>query len=177
MGDSLVHQPHDKLFTTVFSDPAEAASFFKAYLPKSLTDIIDWNTLVPKETSFVDEEFRDSESDLLFLVKLKKTGNRKQEKFLYLLFEHQSRPHKWMRLRMLKYKCRIWDESFKDFPKQKGLIPIVPVVFYQGKTAWNYKTEFSSLYLHKLPDMSFAPDFGHFLVDQSGWADDEIRGP
>ncbi|MCP4344610.1 MAG: Rpn family recombination-promoting nuclease/putative transposase [Desulfobacterales bacterium] len=174
----LIQNPNDKLVRTVFSDPAEAGSFFQAYLPESLTERIDWNTLTLKETSFVDEEFRNSESDLLFHAMLKKTGKEEKqgEIFLYLLFEHQSAPQKWMRFRVLKYKCRIWDESFKEFPKQKGLVPIVPVVFYQGKTAWNYETKFSDLYLCELPDMSFAPEFSHFLVDQSGWADDEIRG-
>ncbi|MCP4107405.1 MAG: Rpn family recombination-promoting nuclease/putative transposase, partial [Desulfobacteraceae bacterium] len=174
----LIQNPNDKLIRTVFSDPAEAGSFFQAYLPESLTERIDWNTLTLKETSFVDEEFRDSESDLLFHAMLKKTGKEEKqgEIFLYLLFEHQSTPQKWMRFRVLKYKCRIWDESFKEFPKQKGLVPIVPVVFYQGKTAWNYETKFSDLYLCEMPDMSFAPEFRHFLVDQSGWADDEIRG-
>jgi hypothetical protein len=52
-----IHQPHAKLFETVFSDPVEAVSFFQAYLPDALTTRIDWNTLVLKENSFIDEEF------------------------------------------------------------------------------------------------------------------------
>jgi Putative transposase, YhgA-like len=32
-----IHQPHAKLFETVFSDPVEAVSFFQAYLPDALT--------------------------------------------------------------------------------------------------------------------------------------------
>ncbi len=40
-----LHNQHDKLFKTVFSDPNEAASFFKSYLPTSLVDQIDWTSL------------------------------------------------------------------------------------------------------------------------------------
>ncbi len=52
--------------------------------------------------------------------------------FLYLLFEHQSKPDRWMRFRLLKYMCRIWEESFKQNPEQTELPLILPVVFYQG---------------------------------------------
>jgi predicted transposase/invertase (TIGR01784 family) len=101
-----IHQPHAKLFETVFSDPVEAVSFFQAYLPDAMTARIDWNTLVLKENSFIDEEFHGSESDILFQAKLKDMG---EDIFLYVLFEHQSKPDKWVRFRLLKYMCRIWD--------------------------------------------------------------------
>jgi len=168
-----VHQPHAKLFETVFSDPVEAVSFFQAYLPDSLTTRIDWNTLVLKENSFIDEEFYGSESDILFQAKLKEL---EEDIFLYVLFEHQSKPEKWVRFRLLKYMCRIWDASFKEFPKQKKLIPVLPAVFYQGNSRWNYSTQFSDLFHDTLKDVDFVPRFSHFLTDQSGFSNDEIRG-
>jgi len=72
--------------------------------------------------------------------------------------------------------CRIWDESFREFPGQKGLVPILPVLFYQGESSWNYSEKFSDLFVHKFSDMSFAPEFKHFLIDQSGYMNDDIRG-
>jgi predicted transposase/invertase (TIGR01784 family) len=93
-----------------------------------------------------------------------------------VLFEHQSKPDKWVRFRLLKYMCRIWDASFKEFPKQKKLIPVLPAVFYQGNSRWNYSTQFSDLFHDKLKDLDFIPRFSHFLTDQSGFSNDEIRG-
>jgi len=168
-----VHQPHAKLFEAVFSDPVEAVSFFQAYLPDALTARIDWNTLVLKENSFIDEEFHGSESDILFQAKLKDRG---KDIFLYVLFEHQSKPDKWVRFRLLKYMCRIWDASFKEFPKQKRLIPVLPAVFYQGTSRWNYSNQFSDLFHDTLKDVDFVPRFSHVLTDQSGFSNDEIRG-
>jgi hypothetical protein len=72
--------------------------------------------------------------------------------------------------------CRIWDASFKEFPKQKKLIPVLPAVFYQGNSRWNYSTQFSDLFHDKLKDFDFIPRFSHFLTDQSGFSNDEIRG-
>ncbi len=128
MNDAIQH-PHDKLFRTVFSDTEEAALFLREQLPADIANRVEWSTLTLVETSFVDESMRDSESDLLYTVQMKGSGVLV---FLYLLFEHQSKPDRWMRFRLLKYMCRIWDESFKQNPEQTELPLILPVVFYQG---------------------------------------------
>ena len=72
--------------------------------------------------------------------------------------------------------CRIWDESFKSFPKQDFLVPVVPLVFYQGKKSWTYSTKFRNLFRPNQRRADFIPDFGHFLVDQSGIKSEEIKG-
>ena len=113
-----VQRPHDKLFRTVFSDPIEAESFLRAYLPPTETERLAWDTLTLVETSFVDEAMVESESDLLYTVQVRET---EQPVHLYILFEHQSSPDRWMRFRLLKYMCRIWDESFKAESDQKDV--------------------------------------------------------
>jgi len=103
-----MQRPHDKLFRSVFADPHEAASFLRLHLPPALAERLDWSSLALEETSFVDEALRESESDLLYTVRAQET---EQASYLYVLFEHQSSPDKWMRFRLLKYMCRIWDET------------------------------------------------------------------
>ncbi len=138
-----------------------------------MTERLAWETLALVETSFVDEAMAESESDLLYTVQVKESG---QPVHLYILFEHQSSPDKWMRFRLLKYMCRIWDESFKAEQVQQELIPILPVVFYQGKTSWHYSTEFADLFPESERDHDFLPRFAHHLVDQSGASPDQIQG-
>ena len=168
-----VQRPHDKLFKTVFSDTDEAESFLRAYLPETLTAQLDWSTLQLNETSFVDEAMQESESDLLYQVQHKET---KEPILLYILFEHQSSPDKWMRFRLLKYMCRMWDETFRKQPTQDALPPILPLVFYQGETKWNYSTEFAELLPEIARTWSFVPRFAHLLVDQSGIDPEAVRG-
>jgi predicted transposase/invertase (TIGR01784 family) len=168
-----MQQPHDKLFRAVFSDTEEAESFLRAHLPASLVQRLDWSTLTLVETSFVDEALRESESDLLYTIQVQATG---ELLFLYLLFEHQSRPDQWMRFRLLKYMCRIWDESFKEQPEQLQLRPIVPLVFYQGKSSWRYSTEFADLFGEDGRDYGFIPRFAHLLIDQSGLTPEQLQG-
>jgi predicted transposase/invertase (TIGR01784 family) len=168
-----VQRPHDKLFRTVFSDPHEAESFLRAYLPPSETERLAWETLTLVETSFVDEAMAESESDLLYTVQVKETG---QPVHLYVLFEHQSSPDRWMRFRLLKYMCRIWDEGFKTEPDRQNLIPILPVVFYQGQTRWRHATQFADLFPESEQAHVFLPHFTHYLIDQSDGTPEQIQG-
>ena len=168
-----VQRPHDKLFRTVFSDPNEAESFLRAYLPQAVTGRLAWETLTPVETSFVDESMAESESDLLFSVQVKESG---QPVHLYILFEHQSSPDRWMRFRLLKYMCRIWDEGFKAETEPQDLIPILPVVFYQGRSSWIHSTQFVDLFPESEQAHDFLPRFAHHLVDQSGASPEQLQG-
>nr|WP_281256910.1 Rpn family recombination-promoting nuclease/putative transposase [Candidatus Chloroploca asiatica] len=96
---------------------------------------------------------------------------------LYLLFEHQSTPDPWMRLRLLNYMCRIWDESFKAAPQQTQLRPIIPMVFYQGRRAWSYSTNLADLF-PEVPgwDATLTPHVRHYLIDQSGMPPSAVKG-
>jgi len=166
-------QPHDKLFRAVFSDPAEAAGFLRAYLPESLGRGLAWSTLRLQEGSFVDEALRGSESDLLYAVERRASGGSVA---LYVLFEHQSSPDRWMRFRLLKYCCRIWERDRRTHPELQELRAIVPVVFYQGARQWGHSVEFSELFGAGTREWRWVPRFEHVLVDQSELEPEGVRG-
>lgn len=100
-----IHQPHDRLFRAVFSDAGEAASLLQNALPDIIRSSFDWTTLTQRDGTFIDEELRESQTDLLYQVEHTETG---QPMSVYVLLEHQSSPDPLMRLRMLRYCCRIW---------------------------------------------------------------------
>jgi predicted transposase YdaD len=55
--ESPIHQPHDKLVKSTFSDPDNARAFLQGHLPGKLTRRIDWTTLNLASGSFIDPEF------------------------------------------------------------------------------------------------------------------------
>ena len=61
-----LHQPHDRLFRKVFSEPAEAAGLLRAHVPQWLADTLDWSSLTLMPDSYVDDDLQASESDLLY---------------------------------------------------------------------------------------------------------------
>ncbi|ETW93728.1 MAG: hypothetical protein ETSY1_37965, partial [Candidatus Entotheonella factor] len=65
MANEIPH-PHDAMVGAVLRDLAEARSFLQTHLPEEVSQALDWSTLRLAEGSFVDEDLRRSESDLLY---------------------------------------------------------------------------------------------------------------
>jgi predicted transposase/invertase (TIGR01784 family) len=168
-----IHHPHDLMVRAVLSDLTEPTSFLQTHLPEAVSQALNWSTLTLLEGSFVDEDLRESEADLLYEVE---HVSGETSLWVYVLLEHQSTPDRWMRLRLLKYCCRIWDLSFRDYPEQRELRAIVPLVFYQGERSWSYSSEFAELFAESVRDWPGVPRFSHGLIDQSGMQPDEVQG-
>jgi predicted transposase/invertase (TIGR01784 family) len=168
-----IHHPHDLMVRAVLSDVTEASSFLQAYLPDEVSRELNWSTLRLIEGSFVDEDLRGSEADLLYEARRVSSPDAV---WLYILIEHQSTPDRWMRFRLLKYCCRIWDQSFREHPDQHELRAIVPLVFYQGERRWTYSREFADLFVEPVRDWPGVPCFAHELIDQSSMQPEEVQG-
>jgi predicted transposase YdaD len=172
MAEEIPH-PHDSMVRVVLGDVAEAKSFLQRYVPEELSQTLNWSTLRLLEGSFVDEALRRSETD--FLYEVERVEND-ASLWLYLLLEHQSSPDRWMRFRLLKYCCRIWDVNLQERPAPREIRPIVPLVFYQGERSWSYSTEFADLFAESVRDWPGVPRFSHGLIDQSGMQPEELQG-
>ena len=168
-----VHHPHDRLFRLVFSDASEAAGLLQGALPDTLSNSFDWTSLTLQDGTFIDTDLRQSQSDLLYRIRYVATG---EPVSMYVLLEHQSSPDPWLRLRLLRYCCRIWEAERRGEPERLALRPIVPVVFYQGERTWNYSTEFADLFAEGVRWLSWVPRFAHALLDQTTLAPGSVSG-
>jgi predicted transposase/invertase (TIGR01784 family) len=97
MAEEIPH-PHDSMVRVVLGDLTEARSFLQRYVPEELSQTLNWSTLRRLEGSFVDEELRRSETDVLYEVE---RVEGESSLWLYVLLEHQSTPDRWMRFRLL----------------------------------------------------------------------------
>ena len=168
-----INHPHDRLFRAVFSDASEAATLLQSALPDTLRNSFDWTSLTLRHGTFIDEGLHESQSDLLYRVEHVGTG---EPVSMYLLFEHQSSSDPWLRLRLLRYCCRIWEAERRDEPDRAKLRPIVPVVFYQGERGWNHSREFADLFPEGVRFLSWVPRFAHELLDQTTLAPGAVSG-
>ena len=138
--ESPLHQPHDKLVKSTFSDPDNARAFLQAHLPRKLARRIDWSTLSLVSGSFIDPEFAATSSDLLFTAQI--DGH---PAFLYILFEHQNQEDPLIGLRLLTYMVRIWNDHLRSNPGATKLPPILPLVLAQDNKPWKSSTRFADL--------------------------------
>ncbi len=148
-----VNNPHDHFFRHWLGDAERASGFFLYALPESLHSWVrNPGNLNLQDASFVSEELKGSQSDLLW--KCEDTGAEKTPRFVYVLFEHQSQPDRMMVARMLFYIVRIWERFLATEGKgQSTKLPFVfPLVLYQGRANWNEPRRLSDLI--ELPEES-----------------------
>jgi len=175
MPEEDIHHPHDKLFKAGFSDPAHAGAFLRSQLPEVLSSRIAWDALQLEPGSYVDSQFRESESDLLFCAPFGENAG-----LLYLLFEHQRSRDPWMGLRLLRYMIRIWESWRRNHPDAKRLPVILPIVLAQNEGHWGIATRFRDL-LDIPPGMeedlgADVPDFRFRLIELSEMPFQKIVG-
>ena len=126
--NSNIQNPHDKLFKAALQYPDLAKEFIQTHLPESILKKINLNSIEVSPNTFIDEELRLSESDVL--LKCLMDG---EEGYLYLLCEHQSTQDNLMPFRLLKYLIKIWDYHQSNANKRNTPFPVIfPCVFYSG---------------------------------------------
>ncbi len=166
-----ISKPHDKFFKDVFSRPEVAQDFCRHYLPREIVELLDLSTLTQAKDSFVDENLRESFSDLLFKIKLK-TG---RDIYIYILFEHKSHRDPMVLFQILRSEVKIWDNDRKQRGNSK-LRPIIPLVIYHGRRKWNVPLDFHSLFLWTEGMEKYLPQFEYLLVDIPRMKDEQIGG-
>ena len=162
---SAIHQPHDKFFKLSLGEYPVAKEFFTEHLPASILKKTDLSTLKLEKESFVDENFKGSEADIVYSVTIK---NKKS--YIYILCEHQSTIDQWIAFRLWGYLIRLLEAHLKQHPDEP--LPFVyPMVVYTGQEAWNapldifplfgdqqslaqewFLKPFQLLNIHKIPD-------------------------
>lgn len=173
---------HDSLFKAAFALPENAAALACCNLSSSLRACFDWSTMRLIPGTFVDEQLRNRHTDLLFEVATK-FGNSRQptaaeKAFVYLLFEHQSRNHRRMPLRVSRYMDRMWS-SFELSNPSGPLPPILPVVICHAPEGWTSPRRFHELFPNELferaPELALhVPSFEIIVDDLCRTSDDQL---
>ncbi|MGY4687842.1 Rpn family recombination-promoting nuclease/putative transposase [Petrotoga sp. DB-2] len=162
--NELVHNPHDLFFKRIFSDKKIARDFLQNYLPQEAVEIVDLDYLTPENNSHVDENLRESLSDMLYKTKIKG-----QDGYIYILMEHKSYIEGKVIFQLLRYITSIWEEKYD--PKTKKVPIIMPMVIYHGREIWNVETNLSNMVqgIEDLPNelKTYLPTYRYEICDFS----------
>ena len=105
-----------------------------------LADQLDFDQLQQVNQSFIPDNLRKQESDVIYLVPFR--SEELGDVWVYLLIEHQSVPSPVMGFRLLFYMVNIWDAQRRGWEDAKvpesewHFRPIIPIVFYTGSQTW-----------------------------------------
>jgi predicted transposase/invertase (TIGR01784 family) len=162
--------PHDKFFKEVYSDKERAVDFLESFLPEEVAVRLNLDSIEIRKDSFIDEELRESFSDILYEVELAGSCG-----YIYILFEHKSYPDRYTALQLLKYMVRIWELHLRQSANPE-LPLIIPLVLYQGVGAWKCGDRLRDLLsTNDAALLAYTPDYRFLLFDLSVIPDEQIR--
>ena len=123
-----INQVHDKFFKATFSLPEVVREYLGTFLPPEILAKTNLNSLILDGSSYINEDLSAYYSDLVWNVSYGKTTVK-----IALLFEHKTQASRYIHLQLLRYMLQIWDKNIEN---GDDLVPIIPIVIYQGKRKW-----------------------------------------
>ena len=137
--DIRTEQFHDRSARWLFEDGAFLRGLLEI-LAIELVDSVDFSQMSQVNRSFIPDNLREQESDMVISIPFRSTSD---EMLIYILIEHQSTVDATMGFRMLFYMTQLWDFQRREWESksvpqsQRRLRVILPIVFYTGERRWN----------------------------------------
>ncbi|WP_249262360.1 Rpn family recombination-promoting nuclease/putative transposase [Leptospira interrogans] len=127
-------------------------------------ELLDLNRLELTQSSFISENLKEEQTDLLFQIPLK-SGKKAN---VYLLFEHKSYLDEAVFSQLLGYISAIYKSQFKT---DKRYSVVIPFVFYHGERTWTLGNSFQDRFILSKNEeevfKKYIPDFELELFDLS----------
>lgn len=154
-----VDNPHDRFFKETFSRPDILTDFLRVYLPDSVLQGLNLDSLVREADSHTDDQLTEHFADLVFSAQFGEQAIK-----VVLLLEHKSYTEEHPHFQLNRYLLNLWESQLKQ---KQPLTPILPIVVYHGKRRWKKRS--MAAYFGKIPKSltSFLPAFDYILVDLS----------
>jgi predicted transposase YdaD len=156
---------HDNGYKLLFSHAALVADVLRGFVKEDWVKEVDFESMERVEGSYVSDNLRRRESDMLWKVKW-----RGRSLYVYVLLEFQSRVDRFMAVRLMGYLALL----YQDLIKQKALAPsgkLPPVfllVLYNGKRHWRAALDVADL-IEPVPGglETYRPHLRYALLDEA----------
>jgi len=130
-----VYQPDDRLFKRLTEDKENVQYYLKHFYPE-IAAIADLSTLKSETVGSMRPNLKLFKADTIYRCRFK--GSSKNHFYLSLLFEHKSAPDKYVAIQVGLYIMLMMYKMAKD--KDRTIEPVLPLIFYNGKTKWEPQT-------------------------------------
>ncbi len=158
---------HDHAYKLLFSEPEIIIDLLQGFVHEDWVKELDFNTLEKVSGSYVTDDLRSREDDVIWRVKYQQSWI-----YVYLLIEFQSTIDKYMAVRLMTYMGLLYQDLIKSkqLTGDKCLPPIFPVVLYNGTKRWNAATELKDLIV-KLPGglANYMPSLKYLVLDEGSY--------
>lgn len=155
---------HDHSYKQLFSHAQLVKDLLEGFIEEEWVANLDIDTLERVNGSYVSDDLREREDDIIWRVKLGGSWV-----YVYLLIEFQSTVDKYMAVRLMTYIGLLYQDLQKTgnlLPDGK-LPPVLPLVLYNGRKQWNATTSIKDLIQNVAGGLSkYRPDFQYLLIEE-----------
>lgn len=152
---------YDLGYKRIFSKPKVMIEFIKHFVDENIGNQISECELIDKD--FITKRYKTFSSDLVYKVKI---SEKNRELLLLILFEFKRKQDKYEPLNILNYECLLYKKLLREKKISSPLPPILPIVIYNGKTAYTAPTNFYELVDSSLEAIKkYIPNFCYICID------------
>jgi hypothetical protein len=142
-------------------------------VPHPWLEAIDYATLENMPTELIGDKNEDRRVDVLWRVKVDD-----EWQYLFFLLEFQSSVDRAMAVRMMVYVGLVYQTLLRsgELPAGRPFPPILPIVLYNGETAWTALTDLAALIgTMPAPFDEFVPRMKHLVIDMSRFDIEQLK--
>ena len=155
---------HDNSYKLLFSHQEMVRDLLVGFVQEPWLAEIDFSTLEKVNGSYVTDDLRSREDDVIWRVRFKDRWL-----YLYILLEFQSSVDAYMALRVMTYLGLLYQDILRQGQQPAGqkLPPVLPIVLYNGQPRWTAATDIAQLIEPppgKLRD--YTPQLRYLLLDE-----------
>lgn len=136
---------------------------------------IDLSSAKRVSTSFVSRQLKGRESDVIWKFR---TRDGQAPVYVYILMEFQSRPDRYMPVRLMAYEGLLYQALIagSELSPQGRLPLVIPIVVYNGRAPWGVPQELSELIEPVDPSAEiYLPRLRYKLVDEGSYPREELE--
>lgn len=132
----------DNGYRLLFSHPRMVEGLLRGFVREPWVECLDFDSLERVSGSFVSRDLRSRHNDVVWKLGWQEDGGA-----VYLLVEFQSRPDRFMALRLLTYLALLYEDRVrnKELTPAGKLPPVLLLVLYNGNRPWTAPRDLDAL--------------------------------
>jgi len=131
---------------------------------------IDFESCETLKKSFVSDHYKETESDIVYKVKLKG-----KDVYIFILIEFQSTVHTFMALRILNYITNFYMDYIESHRGVKTLPAVFPIMLYNGDAKWTASANIADLIENNAILGKFSLNFEYFKIIENEYDKNELQ--
>ena len=169
--DLNIHQPDDRFFREAMSDPEVVKGYIQHFYP-DIAQIADLTSLRLENNISLRPNLKRFEADVIYRCRFQ--GQEDGYFYFCLLFEHKSKPDKYVAVQVGLYVMELLSSMVKK--RGRKLEPVLPLIFYNGKEKWVPQTlgQLFQEHPHHAALEPYIPDFRFLFQDATRLSTEEL---